>query len=96
MCMDYYNASEDYLWGLFAANVFFCIVFILECLFKLIGLGPVYYFSQSQNLFDFFLVLTGVMTLSDRLTQDLNINLTVFRIFRAARLLRMIKASKTI
>ena len=96
MCLDFYGASATFLFYVLIANFIFCILFILEAACKIIGLGPSFYFSFAQNCFDFFLILTGISTLLAQVFQTSQINLTIFRIFRAARLLRMIKASKTI
>lgn len=96
LCLDYNNSPANYNKVLYLLNIVFAIIFALEATAKLIGLGPRYYFSQGSNVFDFVIVVSSLITMDDSLTKDLKINLTALRIFRVARLLRMIKASKTI
>jgi len=90
MCMDYYGASEEYLKALDYANLVFVIIFTIEAMLKLIGLGPTYYFYIDWNKFDFTVVILSLISLSD----TGSFNLTALRIIRVARLLRMIKSSK--
>ena len=90
MCMDYYGASEDYLFALDICNLVFVAIFTLEAVLKLIGLGPKYYFYIDWNKFDFAVVVLSLVSL----TGSDSFNLTALRIIRVARLLRMIKSSK--
>jgi len=90
MCMDYYSASEIYLRVLDISNIVFVIIFTLEAVLKLIGLGVKYYFYIDWNKFDFAVVIMSLISLGDI---D-SLNLTALRIIRVARLLRMIKSSK--
>ena len=96
LCMDYNKASESYLFVMLICNIIFVVIFTVESIMKLIGLGPRFYFSQGSNVFDFIIVISSLLTLDDSISDLLKINLTAFRIFRVARLLRMVKASKTI
>jgi voltage-gated sodium channel len=68
-------------------------VFILECALKLLAFGPRYFFFVEWNRFDFFIIVISVVTISNKLASELKFNLTVMRIIRVARLLRLIKAS---
>ena len=90
MCMDHYGASEDYLKVLDYFNLTFVIIFTMEAVLKLIGLGPTYYFYIDWNKFDFGVCVMSLISLGE---SD-SFNLTALRIIRVARLLRMIKSSK--
>lgn len=89
MCMDYYGASEGYLKVLDICNLIFVVIFTLEAVLKLIGLGFTYYFYLDWNKFDFIVVVLSLVSLSD----SGSFNLTALRIIRVVRLLRMIKSS---
>ena len=92
MCMDYYGASENYLFVLDVCNLIFVVIFTMEAVLKLIGLGPTYYFYIDWNKFDFAVVILSLVSLGGG--GGGNFNLTALRIIRVARLLRMIKSSK--
>ena len=65
-------------------------------MFKLLAYGPRFYFFVDWNKFDFVIVVISLVTINDKIAQMLQFNMTVLRIIRVARLLRMIKASKDI
>ena len=88
--MDYYGASEGYIQVLDICNIIFVVIFTMEAVLKLIGLGPKYYFYIDWNKFDFGVVVLSLVSLQG----GENFNLTALRIIRVARLLRMIKSSK--
>ena len=69
-------------------------IFILEAVLKLTAYGPRFYFFVDWNKFDFAIIIISVLTISNKIANALQFNLTVLRIIRVARLLRMIKASK--
>lgn len=91
MCMEFYGAPQKYIYALSVANQVFVIIFTLEAVIKLIGLGTTYYFYIDWNKFDFSIVIVSLVSESPLMN---NINLTAFRIIRVARLLRMLKSSK--
>lgn len=79
------------LWG----NVFFAIVFALEAVAKLLGLGPEVYWRDSWNRFDLLLVLLSFVGLA--LEGDTSASaVRIFRLFRVARLFRLIKRAETL
>jgi voltage-gated sodium channel len=55
MSIRYFQMPELYSNALEMANYVFAIIFNVECLMKLIGLGKTY-FSNSWNIFDFIVV----------------------------------------
>lgn len=94
MCIDYSDASKTYKKVLDQINNVFLYVFTLECILKLTAYGPRFYFFVKWNQFDFLIVISSLLTISQKFASLLSFNLTVLRIIRVARLLRMIKASK--
>jgi hypothetical protein len=67
----------------------FVFVFGIEAVIKITGLGPRFYFSDKQNQFDFFLV---VISLTGFLQAFIPINITVLRVMRGTRILRIFKS----
>ena len=56
----------------------FALIYFVEFLIKIVGLGPQQYFRDKWNCFDFFLVLVQVrLTLTLTLTLTLNLTLTL-------------------
>lgn len=96
MCCEYTGASDHYNEVLNQLNNVCLYVFILEAVLKLIAYGPRFYFFVNWNRFDFIIVVISLVTINDRIASMLQFNMTVLRIIRVARLLRMIKASKDI
>lgn len=96
MVIVHHGSSEEFNFTLDVFNTIFVGFFTVEAILKLIGYGFTYYFSQSENIFDFVLVLLSIVSVDDRISVYFSFNLTVFRIIRVARLLRMVKASKSL
>ena len=61
LCIEYYGSPYWYRTMLEIFNVVFVVLFAFEALIKLIGFGVWLYFSDSQNKFDFFLVLVSII-----------------------------------
>ena len=89
MCMRHYNQGVVMDSFLETSNLIFTIAFTVEAVVKLVGLGPCSYFRAGWNNFDVFLV---ILSWIDFLV-DLGSVATLFRIFRAARLFRLIRSS---
>lgn len=58
---------------------FFVIVFLIEAILKLTALGPVQYFKDEWNTFDFIVTALGVIELSVENVQGLSV-LRAFRL----------------
>lgn len=75
-------------------NLVLSVVFIVECVIKLIGYGYQVYFNDPSNKFDFFVVITSiidiVMGIIGNQVQAVNL-IRVVRVLRISRLLRLIK-----
>lgn len=91
LCMEVSNASDNYKKCLEISNYIFVVLFAIEAVLKLIGLGPSFYFKNTQNQFDFVIVILSMLGLQEGLFA---VNFTAFRIVRVARLLRMLKTSR--
>lgn len=94
LIISHNGSSETFNTTISILNTIFVAFFIVECILKLLGYGIQYYFSQSSNQFDFFIVVLSLVSIDDRISEYFN--MTVFRIIRVARLLRMVKASKSL
>jgi hypothetical protein len=70
-------------------NLIFVIIFAVEASIKLIGLGVDLYFDNSQNIFDFILV---VVSFAGFFKQLIPINVTAMRVIRGTRILRIFKS----
>ncbi|XP_013405220.1 voltage-dependent calcium channel type A subunit alpha-1 [Lingula anatina] len=105
LMMKFYNMPETYTYVLSYLNITFTILFTVECVLKIIAFGPKNYFRDPWNVFDFVTVLGSI---TDVLVSVLNtlvpslfesgrsINLGFLRLFRAARLIKLLRQGGTI
>ena len=91
MMMQRYEQSAGYAETLYYCNLVFVSFFVVECLLKHLGLGPIVYWSDHWNKFDFVIVVLSLTSLE---VSTFNFNASLLRVFRIARLFRMIKVSK--
>jgi hypothetical protein len=56
MAIRYFNMPDMYSNALEDANIVFAMIFNIECIMKIIGLGKSY-FTNNWNLFDFIIVI---------------------------------------
>jgi hypothetical protein len=71
-------------------NIIFAVLFTLEMVLKIIGLGATQYFTHFWTLLDFFIVCISLLTL---LGKELGIdNVAAFRSLRTLRALRPLRA----
>lgn len=82
------------------SNIVFTVLFLIEALLKIIGLGLFQYFRDSWNIFDFIVVLLSIIgIIASSIETSVEFNPTfmrVFRVFRILRLVRLIKTTKQI
>ncbi len=71
-------------------NIFFVIVFALEAVMKLLSFGPVVYFREAWNKFDFIVVVVSIVGLF----VSAGVGANVVRVLRIARVFRLIKKAK--
>ncbi|XP_076093874.1 voltage-dependent calcium channel type A subunit alpha-1-like isoform X10 [Mytilus galloprovincialis] len=81
-------------------NITFTILFSIECFLKLLAFGIKNYFRDPWNVFDFITVVGSIV---DVLISLINIgnsyasfNIGVFRLFRAARLIKLLRQGYTV
>jgi hypothetical protein len=67
-------------------NIIFTIIFAMELVVKIIGLGIVQYMSSGLNIFDFVVVLSSLVEFVAPAG-----NARMFQILRAFRVLRIFK-----
>ncbi|KAL4477710.1 hypothetical protein ABPG74_002860 [Tetrahymena malaccensis] len=99
MAMSYDTSPSSYDAVLQDINLAFSIVFVCECLLKLIAYGFNGYFYKSSNQFDFFVVSVSVIDIIFTYSGSQFIKFLsagpqiarIFRVFRVTRLLRLIK-----
>jgi hypothetical protein len=71
-------------------NIVFTAIFTVEALLKILGLGLAEYFSRGSNCFDFILVLVSLLSIA----LDTGVGTNFIRVFRIARIFRLIKSLK--
>jgi hypothetical protein len=65
-------------------------IFILECVFKLLGLGPQQYFSDTFSRVDFLIVVSSVF----EMLQLVQVDVSIFRTLRLTRLIKLMRSMK--
>ncbi|KAG8186479.1 hypothetical protein JTE90_009235 [Oedothorax gibbosus] len=92
----YHNASNLYIDVLSYLNEVFTSMFLLECILKLVAYGCKNFFKDPWNTFDFITVVGSVI---DVMVMELGIsffNVGFLRLFRAARLIKLLRQGYTI
>ncbi|KAM4528428.1 voltage-dependent N-type calcium channel subunit alpha-1B isoform 3-T3 [Odontesthes bonariensis] len=96
LMMKFYGAPDLYEAMLKYLNIVFTGLFTLECILKIIAFNPLNYLKEPWNVFDF---VTVIGSITDILVTEINnkmINLSVLRLFRAARLIKLLRQGYTI
>ncbi|XP_023619734.1 LOW QUALITY PROTEIN: voltage-dependent P/Q-type calcium channel subunit alpha-1A, partial [Myotis lucifugus] len=98
LMMKFYGASTAYENALRVFNIVFTSLFSLECVLKVMAFGILNYFRDAWNIFDFVTVLGSI---TDILVTEFGnpnnfINLSFLRLFRAARLIKLLRQGYTI
>ncbi|XP_045145639.1 voltage-dependent P/Q-type calcium channel subunit alpha-1A, partial [Echinops telfairi] len=98
LMMKFYGASPAYENALRVFNIVFTSLFSLECVLKVMAFGILNYFRDAWNIFDFVTVLGSI---TDILVTEFGnpnnfINLSFLRLFRAARLIKLLRQGYTI
>jgi len=91
LACDYYGSSDQYRYSTELLNAIFTTIFALEALFKIIAFGW-RYFDNGWNQFDFCIVvgsISGLILLAIT-SQNVVLVITVARMFRALRVIRLI------
>ncbi|KAG2495837.1 hypothetical protein HYH03_006076 [Edaphochlamys debaryana] len=95
MALVHYDMSETWQAVMSYSNLAFTIIFTIEATLKLIGFGPLTYFQDWWNAFDFFVTLVSIasVVLDFASTQNLAF-MPVLRVLRVVRVLRLIRGAK--
>uniref|UniRef100_A0A3P9H3E9 Voltage-dependent N-type calcium channel subunit alpha n=1 Tax=Oryzias latipes TaxID=8090 RepID=A0A3P9H3E9_ORYLA len=98
LMMRFHGAPDFYEVMLKNLNIVFTTLFSLECILKIIAFGPLSYLKDAWNVFDFVTVLGSI---TDILVTEINVrerflNLSFLRLFRAARLIKLLRQGYTI
>uniref|UniRef100_A0A671G4N5 Voltage-dependent N-type calcium channel subunit alpha n=1 Tax=Rhinolophus ferrumequinum TaxID=59479 RepID=A0A671G4N5_RHIFE len=96
LMMKFYDAPYEYELMLKCLNVVFTSVFSLECILKIIAFGVLNYFRDAWNVFDFVTVLGSITDILVTEIANNFINLSFLRLFRAARLIKLLRQGYTI
>eukprot|EP00808_Paulinella_micropora_P016231 g27052.t1 len=92
MMMQHYDQSLTWKFILHVANLFFVVSFTIEAICKILGLGWKQYLKSAWNKLDFFLVVVSYIDLF----VDASVGVSIFRMMRVARLIRLIPKAKTL
>ncbi|KAI3361703.1 hypothetical protein L3Q82_002061 [Scortum barcoo] len=96
LMMKFYGAPYLYEAMLKYLNIVFTALFTLECILKIIAFGPLNYLKAAWNVFDFVTVLGSITDILVTEIKDKMINLSFLRLFRAARLIKLLRQGYTI
>ncbi|XP_077986579.1 voltage-dependent calcium channel type A subunit alpha-1-like isoform X3 [Glandiceps talaboti] len=101
LMMKFYKQTVEYTNALKYMNIGFTVLFTIECILKMLAFGLRNYFRAGWNVFDF---ITVVGSITDVLVSEFGadsvknsfINLSFLRLFRAARLIKLLRQGYTI
>ncbi|XP_040011264.1 calcium channel, voltage-dependent, N type, alpha 1B subunit, a [Xiphias gladius] len=98
LMMKFHGAPDFYEGMLKNLNIVFTTLFSLECILKIIAFGPLNYLKDAWNVFDFVTVLGSItdILVTEINTTDRLLNLSFLRLFRAARLIKLLRQGYTI
>ncbi|XP_060927000.1 calcium channel, voltage-dependent, N type, alpha 1B subunit, a [Limanda limanda] len=98
LMMKFHGAPDSYEAMLKNLNIVFTTLFSLECILKIIAFGPLNYLKDAWNVFDFVTVLGSItdILVTEINTTDRLLNLSFLRLFRAARLIKLLRQGYTI
>lgn len=97
LAISWYDEPHSVSLTMEILNGFFTVVFTIECVIKILGLGKLY-FKESWNIFDFVIVLGTIVIFFISRFQNLGIGnqTTVLRAFRVGRMFRLLKRNKSL
>ncbi|KAI1883209.1 hypothetical protein AGOR_G00242850 [Albula goreensis] len=96
LMMKYYSAPTAYDTVLKHLNTAFTVLFSLECILKIFAFGFMNYFRDTWNIFDFITVLGSITEIIVDLQSVNTINMSFLKLFRAARLIKLLRQGYTI
>ncbi|XP_043990096.1 voltage-dependent R-type calcium channel subunit alpha-1E-like isoform X2 [Gambusia affinis] len=96
LMMKYHSAPTAYDAVLKHLNTAFTVLFSLECILKIMAFGFVNYFRDTWNIFDFITVLGSITEIIVDLQSVNTINMSFLKLFRTARLIKLLRQGYTI
>ncbi|KAK1878471.1 putative voltage-dependent R-type calcium channel subunit alpha-1E [Dissostichus eleginoides] len=96
LMMKHHSAPTAYDMVLKHLNTAFTVLFSLECILKIMAFGLVNYFRDTWNIFDFITVLGSISEIIVDLQSLNTINMSFLKLFRAARLIKLLRQGYTI
>ncbi|XP_072568089.1 voltage-dependent P/Q-type calcium channel subunit alpha-1A isoform X10 [Paramormyrops kingsleyae] len=96
LMMKYDGSSNEYDVVLKYLNIVFTSLFSMECVLKIIAFGFLNYFKDAWNIFDCVTVLGSITDILVTEIWENFINLSFLRLFRAARLIKLLRQGETI
>uniref|UniRef100_A0AAR2J7E3 Calcium channel, voltage-dependent, R type, alpha 1E subunit a n=1 Tax=Pygocentrus nattereri TaxID=42514 RepID=A0AAR2J7E3_PYGNA len=91
LMMKYHQAPELYDTVLKHLNTAFTVLFSVECVLKILAFGFMNYFRDTWNIFDFITVLGSITEIVSA-----SFNMSFLKLFRAARLIKLLRQGYTI
>uniref|UniRef100_A0A3P8W7V0 Calcium voltage-gated channel subunit alpha1 E n=1 Tax=Cynoglossus semilaevis TaxID=244447 RepID=A0A3P8W7V0_CYNSE len=96
LMMKYYSAPPAYEAVLKHLNTAFTVLFSVECVLKIMAFGLLNYFRDTWNIFDFITVLGSITEIVVDLQFVDTFNMSFLKLFRAARLIKLLRQGYTI
>nr|XP_043899798.1 voltage-dependent R-type calcium channel subunit alpha-1E isoform X1 [Solea senegalensis] len=96
LMMKYYSAPPAYEAVLKHLNTAFTVLFSVECILKIMAFGFLNYFRDTWNIFDFITVLGSITEIVVDLQFVDTFNMSFLKLFRAARLIKLLRQGYTI
>ncbi|XP_067369389.1 voltage-dependent R-type calcium channel subunit alpha-1E isoform X3 [Channa argus] len=96
LMMKYYSAPPTYDAVLKHLNTAFTVLFSVECVLKIMAFGFLNYFRDTWNIFDFITVLGSITEIVVDLQFVDTFNMSFLKLFRAARLIKLLRQGYTI
>eukprot|EP01062_Namystynia_karyoxenos_P066884 TRINITY_DN607_c1_g1_i1.p1 TRINITY_DN607_c1_g1~~TRINITY_DN607_c1_g1_i1.p1 ORF type:complete len:4186 (+),score=1120.96 TRINITY_DN607_c1_g1_i1:108-12560(+) len=90
MSLSHHNMDPDLEYFLEISNIVFVWLYVAEFIIKVVGLGPVLYYADVWNRFDFAVLCVSLFGLFAQAGSALS----VVRLFRVGRLIRLVRAAK--
>lgn len=88
MALQHYNMSDILSNISNIGNSILTILFSVEMVLKVIGLGPKQYLMDGFNVFDAIIVIIGILEFANVGSKDI----TVFRTFRLLRIFKLVRS----
>ncbi|GAA6071641.1 voltage-dependent R-type calcium channel subunit alpha-1E isoform X1 [Tachysurus ichikawai] len=92
----YHSAPAAYDMVLKHLNTAFTVLFSMECILKIMAFGFMNYFRDTWNIFDFITVLGSITEIVVDLQSVNTFNMSFLKLFRAARLIKLLRQGYTI